>query len=97
MFTEEFELSRVLMAHEDIYFMKSDESKQKVQVGDKTKETIITPDESDSELLLKSIKQKLMTAQLRAHWFKDHQNEHTLSEVSDLVEELEQEIALSTF
>jgi len=65
--------------------------------GDKTKETIITPDESDSELLLKSIKQKLMTAQLRAHWFKDHQNEHTLSEVSDLVEELEQEIALSTF
>ena len=28
------------MTYEDIYFMKSNESKQKVQVGDKTKERI---------------------------------------------------------
>ena len=38
-----------------------------------------------------------MTAQLRAHWFKDHQNEHTVAEVMQLVDELEQEITLSTF
>jgi|TARA_B110000908_G_C10220423_1_gene435031 hypothetical protein len=72
--------------------------------GDKTKETIITPplnvdsDLSDDELTLrfKSIKKKLMTAQLRAHWFKDHQNEHTVAEVMQLVDELEQEITLTT-
>ena len=44
--TEEFTLSMVLIAHkycmayEDIYFMKSNESKRKVQVCEKTKERI---------------------------------------------------------
>jgi hypothetical protein len=39
----------------------------------------------------KVIKERLMSAQLRAHWFKDHNNEHTISDISRMVEELEHE------
>ena len=65
--------------------------------GEKEKEIVVTTsiddDEPDTDSRFKSIKKKLMTAQLRAHWFKDHENEHILSEVADLVEELEQSIS----
>jgi|ETNmetMinimDraft_5_1059913.scaffolds.fasta_scaffold56879_3 hypothetical protein len=72
--------------------------------GDTVKETIITPpinvdsDLSDDELTLRfeSIKKKLKAAQLRAHWFRDNQNEQTISEARKLIDDLEQKITLTT-
>jgi len=72
--------------------------------GDTVKETIITPpinvdsDLSDDELTLRfeSIKKKLKAAQLHSHWFRDNQNEQTISEARKLIDELEQKITLTT-
>jgi cell fate (sporulation/competence/biofilm development) regulator YmcA (YheA/YmcA/DUF963 family) len=59
--------------------------------GDTEKETIITPPDDELTLRFESIKKKLKAAQLRAHWFRDNQNEQTISEARKLIEELEHE------
>jgi hypothetical protein len=71
--------------------------------GEQNKETIVTPplnvdsDLSDDELTLRftSIKKKLKAAQLRSHW-DTWQSEHKIAEAIQLIEDLEQEITLTT-
>ena len=64
--------------------------------GDTEKETIITPPDDELTLRFESIKKKLKAAQLHSHWFRDNQNEQTISEARKLIDELEQKITLTT-
>ena len=62
--------------------------------GEKEKETIITTEIEDESTTskFKTIKKQLMIAELRSHFNKDHESEHIISEIADLVDKLEQDI-----
>ena len=82
---------------DDSYIYESPDGGKTVtrrKFGDTVKETVVTTeiDDESTGSKFKTIKKQLMIAELRSHFNKDHESEHIISEIADLVDKLEQDI-----
>ena len=83
---------------DDAYIYESPDGGKTVtrrKFGDTVKETVVTTeiDDESTGSKFKTIKKQLMIAELRAHFNKDHESEHIISDIADLVDKLQQDIS----